>query len=336
MSVKQFQAPPLYVGVDVSKDELVVAFFRAAAGGCTEASFSNDRRGHRRLVQRISKEGGCHRLVFESTSNYSVDLACALQRAGVPACEINPRQARSYADSLNRRAKTDRVDAAVLALAARHLDVPLWTPPTPQALELRNLLRRVSELRSIGAAEKNRLHAQQAATALGRTVQRSIQRQIKCLQRERELLLREARKLVERTPELLANFKLLLSMKGIAEFSALSILSELACSPPQLGCRQWVAWAGLDPRPRESGQRRPGRHISRMGNKYLRVALFMPALVAATRPGAIRDYYVQLLKRGKDKMLALCAVMRKMLHAIWGMLHHQQPFMPDLFCGKRP
>lgn len=105
--------------------------------------------------------------------------------------------------------------------------------------------------------------------------------------------------------------------------------------PPHLSCRQWTAWAGLDPRPRDSGPLKPARHISRMGNKHLRGALYMPALAATRDPGPMQSYYQRLLGRGKAKMVALCAAMRKMLHAIWGMLHHRQPFNEALFLGQK-
>jgi len=329
-------ATPLHVGVDVSKSELVVAQLRGGVAVLPVLTFTNDRSGHRELVRYLKKQRGCERVVFESTSNYSLDMAFALSAARLPVCAINPRQSRSFANSLGRRAKTDRVDAQVLALAASKLDVPVWTPPSPAALQLRSLMRRISELKDFVIAERNRLHAEKAAQSLGEIVEQSIQRQLASLEAEIKLLEKQADELVASQAELANNVRLLCSMVGIGAYSAKALLGELLCSPPQLSCRQWVAWAGLDPQPRDSGQHQPGRHISRMGNKRLRVLLYMPALVAANHTGVIKQYYENLLARGKAKMCALCAVMRKMLHAIWGILHHQQPFNPDRFIGQRP
>lgn len=332
---KKSTLSPVHAGVDVSKDELVVAL-RRATETAAEFSLPNTARGHQQLIRRLRQEGGCVLLLMEATGNYYLDPASAMHKAGIPLVVINPRQARSFADSLNRRAKTDQVDARVLAEAAQKLNLPLWQPPLPEQLKLRCLMRRLSELKERKATERNRLSASKASKLIDADVRRSILRQIKSIEQEIALLQKQAMLLVQDNADLHRSFKLLRSMKGIGELSALSILAELCCAPSGLSCRQWVAWAGLDPRPRDSGKHRSERTISRMGNKRLRNSLFMPALVASHNKGVIQDYYQRMLSRGKAKMVALCATMRKMLHAIWGMLNHQQPFNPTLFIGNRP
>ncbi len=103
--------------------------------------------------------------------------------------------------------------------------------------------------------------------------------------------------------------------------------------PEGLTKRQWVAAAGLDPQPRESGKSiHPPRRISKRGNAHLRAALNIPALVATQHCPAVKAYYLKLQQRGTAKMAAICAVMRKLLQAIWGMFHYDQPFNPSLFC----
>jgi transposase len=332
-AVKKALLAPVHVGVDVSKDELVVAL-RRDTETVAEFSVPNTARGHQQLIRRLRQEGGCTLLLLEATGNFYLDPANAVHKAGIALVVINPRQARSFADSLNRRAKTDRVDAQVLAQAAQSLKLPLWEPPLPEQLRLRGLMRRLSELKERKAEERNRLSASKASKTLGHEIRRSIERQIKSIDQEISLLQKQAMLQVKSSPDLHKSFKLLRSMKGIGELSALKILGELCCAPAGLSCRQWVAWAGLDPRPRDSGKHRSERNISRMGNKRLRNALYMPALVAAHSKGVVQDYYQMMLSRGKAKMVAICAAMRKMLHAIWGMLHHQQPFNPALFIGK--
>jgi transposase len=321
--------------VDVSKQLLEVALL-PSAGPASGLTVPNTAAGHKQLIRSLARAGGCSKLVLEATSNFNLDLAFALQAAGIPLCVINPRQASDFHKGLGRRAKTDRVDALVLAEAAQRLDLPCWTAPPLEALELRSILRRVRELTERGAAEKNRLHALRAAQALGTTVRRSVERQLKLLQQERALLLRTARQLVLDQPQLAADFRLLLTVKGIGELSALAILAETACLPPGLGCKQWVACAGLDPRPRDSGQSKPPRHLSRMGNRWLRLALFMPTLSAAHHTGPLQVYYQRLLARGKAKMVALCAASRKLLHAIWAILTYKQPFNPVAFLPEQP
>lgn len=132
---------------------------------------------------------------------------------------------------------------------------------------------------------------------------------------------------VKSNPELLRAFTHLISTKGIATVAALHILSEICLLPPEMTARQWVAHAGLDPREHSSGtsiQRRPC--ISRVGNAHLRAALFLPALGALTRDPNVRAFYLSLVGRGKPKMHAVVAVMRKLLHSIYGMLRTDTDF----------
>lgn len=332
MSARQpkIKLPPVYAGVDVSKATLAVCLVRP---GETVASFevANNKTGHRQLLAWLKRSGGCEKLVMEATNNFNLNLAFFLSDAKVLLCIINPRQARDFAGGLNRRAKTDKVDAAVLAQAALRLDLPLWVAPAPEKMQLRNVMRQIECLTVQRSRLKNRLRAQLSASILGTAVVRSLRNQIRDVQREIDSLRKEARRLVKSLPELTVDYRLLRTAKGIGELSAWKILAEICCFPPGLDCRQWTAWAGLDPRPRESGNHRPGRHLSKMGNRYLRAALYMPVLVTAHCKGAMQTYYNRLRERGLPKMSALCAGARKLLHTIWGMLHHQQPFNPDLF-----
>jgi len=127
-------------------------------------------------------------------------------------------------------------------------------------------------------------------------------------------------------------FKLLISAKGIGEASAVALLGELAMLPPGLSVRQWVAYAGLDPRPVESGSSvRRAAHISRQGNVRLRSALYMPALVAKRFDPNVRAFAEHLLAKGKSKLVVTTAVMRKLLHAIYGMMKTMTTFDGEKF-----
>lgn len=133
--------------------------------------------------------------------------------------------------------------------------------------------------------------------------------------------------LVQQDLELRPRLALLLSMPGIGEVSALNLLGELSLLAPGLSVRQWVAHSGLDPAHHESGSsvRKPAR-ISRAGNRYLRRALYMPALVAVRHDPHLNAFYQTLLARHKAKLQALIAVARKMLHAIFGMFRWQKDY----------
>ena len=142
-----------------------------------------------------------------------------------------------------------------------------------------------------------------------------------------ERLTRQARKLIAQDPQLVDRFELLDSVPGIGKTSAVQLLGELGVLAPDLEARQWVAYAGLDPRQYTSGtsvHKKP--RISKAGNKHLRHALFMPALVAVRHDPHFRTFYQHLLAKGKFKMQALVAVMRKLLHALHAMFKNHQPY----------
>jgi transposase len=138
--------------------------------------------------------------------------------------------------------------------------------------------------------------------------------------------------LVRGVPALATKLAHLVSAKGIGDASAMRILAELLVLPGDLSAPQWVAHAGLDPRPYESGTsvHRP-RRISKVGNRHLRAALYMPALVAIQHNPNVKAFYNKLVAAGKKPMQAVVAVMRKLLHAIWGMLKHNEDFDGNKF-----
>ena len=157
------------------------------------------------------------------------------------------------------------------------------------------------------------------------------------MQRRLERLQQQAREVVQCDEGLAQRAALIDTAPGFAERSATKLVAELSALPPDMTPGQWVAHAGLDPRPLESGSsQRPPRRISKQGNVRIRAALYMPALVAAHRDPHVKAYYQSLLARGKPKMLALTAVMRRLLHALWGMLQHQKEWDGDKFYRLNP
>ena len=309
----------LNCGIDVSADQLVVAL-EVDGREYGQRSFPNRASGHQALIAWLQKNGARVRVCLEATGVYSLDVALALHAiAGIEVAVLNPKTVNRFAATLCR-SKTDPADAQVLAEYARRMPFQLWQPPTAIALELRAITRHVAALTQQHTRESNRLHAASASSAGARCVRQDLKRSLRDLEHRIEKLRAAALALVERDPELCLRFAFLLSMPGIGEVSALNLLGELALLAPGLNVRQWVAHSGLDPAHHESGRsvRKPSR-ISRAGNRYLRRALYMPALVAVRHDPHLRAFYQALLSRRKAKLQALIAVARKMLHAIFGM-----------------
>jgi transposase len=326
----------LLCGVDVGSKELVVAL-DPGNGRVWEGAFGNDAAGHRKLVKRLARKNGTARVCVEATGIYHLDLCLALAKAnGIEVTVANPRATKDFARAQLRRSKTDRTDALSLLEFVRRMDFEAWVPPKPTILALRALSRRIQALLVTRAQEKNRLHADASVEATPRAIRESIERHIDSLNAEIGALTESALEVVRADGGLEQRFEHLVSVKGIAQASAVTLLAELSVLPEDMSARQWVAHAGLDPKHSESGTSVKGRlRISKVGNRHLRAALFLPAMVASQHEGRVRAYYQKLLAKGKKPMQALVAVMRKLLHAIHGMFQHDADFDGTKFFAER-
>lgn len=220
-------------------------------------------------------------------------------------------------------------DAAVLREFAARMPFQAWRPPSAAALKLVAVARRLEALTDMMAAEKNRLHAASLSEALPAIIRRDVRRSIQTQQRAIDRLTRAAQEFIADDPERARRYELLLSIPGFGATSVVHTLAELTMLPADMDVRQWVAYAGLDPRQYSSGTSVHKKvRISKAGNPSAdgRRALYMPALVAVRHDPHVRAFYEHLLARGKTKMQALVATMRKLLHAIYGMFKHDQLF----------
>ena len=245
---------------------------------------------------------------------------------------VNPRAIKDFARACMQRAKTDALDAGVMLDFLQRMPFAPWQPPAPEILELQAINRRIDQLHTELTREKNRRHAADFAGASADAIAHDIEVNIRDLERRLERMHESGLELVRGMPALATKLAHLVSAKGIGETSAMRLLAELLTLPDDLTAPQWVAHAGLDPRPYESGTsiHRP-RRISKVGNRHLRAALYMPALVAIQHDPNVKAFYRKLIAAGKRPMQAMVAVMRKLLHAIWGMLKHDQNFDGNKF-----
>jgi len=314
-------------GIEVSAQELVVSLGREGRAERLR-SFPNTAEGHDAILRFLHSGAQRVRVVLESTGLYGLDLAYALhQDARVEVMVANPRAVRHLASALMQRSKNDRLDAEVLREFAARMPFQAWVAPSPQCFALCALTRRLETLTEQSAAEKNRLHAASLSVAFPAAVRRDLQRSVRSIQRAIVRLTREAQRILEGDSLLNSSYHLLLTAKGIGPTSALRLLAETALLSEDLDVRQWVAYAGLDPREYQSGSSVHKKvRISKTGNRHLRRALYMPALVAVRHEPHLRAFYRHLLAQGKCKMQALVAAMRKLLHAVYGMLKHRQPY----------
>ena len=318
---------PAATGIDVSQRTLDVTH-RAPTGALRTAQFPNTAAGHRQLIRWLTKGGQAAQVVLEATGVYGLDLALALHAARrLTVMVLNPRAARKFAEACALRSRTDATMAAMLCEYAARMEFVPWGPPAPACRALRDVARRLATLTRERAREQNRAHAAAATAQTSAIVLNDLRVNLGHLQRRITELERQALALIAREPALAQAYRHLISVRGIAATSAIQLLGELLVLPADMTARQWVAHSGLDVRHVTSGtsvHKRP--RISKRGNAHLRRVLYMPALVAVRYEPHVRAFYEQLLAAGKLPLQALVAVMRKLLHAIYGMLKTNTDF----------
>jgi transposase len=303
----------VYVGIDVSKDKLDVAMW--GEKGCPE--LSNSKRGITKLVKQMLVLGP-KLIVVEATGGYEESLVMALFEAGLPVALVSPQRVRQYARAKGLLAKTDRIDAQVLADFGKKLQPRLFVGKSEERRRLSALLGRRKQLNEMLQAEKNRQRTQDLK------LQQSLKRTVRFLEIELKAIDQEIEKFLQEHQELEEQEKLLRSAKSIGRVTAATLLADL----PELGQldrKEIAALVGVAPMNRDSGRKR-GHRKTQGGRPDVRSALYMSALTGIRYNPILKAQYTHLVKRGKEKKVAITACMRKMLTILNAMMRDQQPF----------
>jgi transposase len=305
-----------FVGLDISKDTINVA---VSATGTVE-EFANQKEGYKRLTTCLKRHGTIQ-VVMEATGGYHRNIAQHLHEKGKFAVSVvNPRQVRDFAKAKGILAKTDDVDARVLAQFGEAIKPPVWVPKESAVEELDAMVKRREQLVQMIQMEKVRLE-----TTWRPAARRSIQKHIQYMEKDVSGLEKEIKVLTSQG-DLKEKSDLLQSMDGVGQVTAWTLLARL----PELGHadgKSISSLVGLAPFNHDSGKHRGQRHIFG-GRSDVRRVLYMAALAAAvrTKKGAIRQFYERLLGLGKPKKLAITACMRKMLVILNAMVRDNQNY----------
>jgi transposase len=307
-----------YVGIDVSKDQLDIA---VRPTGDTWST-ANDAPGIIEVAQRWAQ---LHPklVVLEATGGLQMPVAGALASAGLPLAMVNPRQVRDFARATGRLAKTDRLDAQVLAHFAEAVRPTPYPLPDTQAQELTALLTRRHQVVEMLTAEKNRLRATRSEA-----VRQRVQDHIRWLEQELADLDDDLDHTLRDSPLWREKDNLLRSVPGIGQVVSITLLADL----PELGTlsrHQIAALVGVAPLNRDSGRLR-GKRTVWGGRARVRAALYMAALTASRYNPIIKAFYHRLCGAGKARKVALTACMRKLLIILNSMVKHQQTWTPDV------
>jgi transposase len=303
------------IGIDVSKAEFVIAVHPSGETWTSETTPA----AIEALVARL-QAFGAPLIVMEATAGYELALAAACAGAALPVAVVNPRQVRAFAQAIGRTAKTDAIDAGVLALFGARVQPAPRAIPDAETQALAGLVTRRRQLLEMLGAERRRL-AQAPPTG---PVTRDLRTHIRWLERRVRDVDDEIGTAVQQSPVWRVHEDLLRSVPGIGPTVARTLLAEL----PELGHldrRAIAALVGVAPFNRDSGQWR-GRRMIWGGRASVRAALYMSALVAARYNAPLRTFYQRLRDAGKPAKVALVAVMRKLLTTLNAMIKHQTPW----------
>jgi transposase len=310
---------PNYVGIDVAKDSMEVTVHE----GKERWAFSNDERGLTNLITKMKRLSPCL-IVMEATGGYEVTIAAELQSRGFPAAVVNPRHIRDFARSVGILAKTDILDAKVIARYAATVQPTTRALPTEETKRLAGIMMRRRQIVAMRTAEKNRLHQADPA------VKERIKVHITWLEQELNDLNKELKQMIESNPEWKEKSEIIQSVPGVGPNLAITILSDF----PELGRlnrKQTAALSGVAPFNRDSGTMRGKRSIWG-GRGVVRTAAYMSTISAIRFNPLLKPFYKRLIEAGKLRKVAMVACMRKLLcilnamlknHTTWDCKVHQ-------------
>lgn len=309
--------PSFFIGIDVSKDTLDV--YVSPSG--ERRRVANEASGIETLIERLraATPGAEALIVLEATNRFWQAPAAALAGAGFACAVVNPRQVREFARALGQRAKSDPLDAHVLALFAERIRPPVRPLPDPAREVAQELLARRAQLIGMRTAEKNR-----RASARAPRVKRDINASIAFLDQRLAGIDEEIDQWLKSTPLDQRRVNLLTSFRGIGARTARALLLTL----PELGSltgKQIAALAGLAPFARDSGRHRGQRHIGG-GRAGVRASLYMPTLTAIRCNPVISAFYRHLIESGKHHYVAITACMRRILVILNAIVKSNQPW----------
>lgn len=320
--------PSLFLGIDVGKKDL----FCHIIGTCQPVSrrFDNTRNGIGQLIAWLFETGhpGQVRACLEQTGHYGDGIAEALHEMGVAGLHlVNPQRIKAFGMQKLRRNKSDTADAKLIArfLMAEHPDLRTWQPRSLAQQKVTALSRHADSLTKEAAKLKTMLEG-----CPDKHVTASLGRMIRMFRKEIESLRVRIRGIIGKSPELRARCELLRTIPGIGEIAAHTVLAEL----PDIGrfgsARQLAAWVGLTPRHFVSGTSGKTRTpITKIGSVQLRRGLFMPAMTARVFNPLLKTFADRLIANGKKPKQVIIAVMRKLLHQIYGILRSGMPYNPE-------
>jgi transposase len=322
------------VGIDVSKKKLDVVL--VVGGKVKSKVLDNTTAGHQQLIDWLTKAkvplAEVH-VCMEATGVYFEPVACTLHAAGIKVSVVNPACIKGFGSSENLRNKNDAVDAGLIARYCAAMAPALWAPAPLEQRQLRAWTLRIQSLKDFRQQESNRLEAHAVA---GMTeVAAHVKEHIAWLDAEIKKLEKDIDDHINRHPGLKHDADLMRSIPGLGATTVARILGHIGDVRRFSSAKAFAAFLGVTPKQRTSGTSLKGRTmISRTGSSALRAALFMPSLVARKHNPILNNFAERMLANGMAKQAVILAVMHKLAHLVYGVIHNGTPFDAN-FGSKR-
>lgn len=329
MNASDLPQPPepqqAVAGIDVSKHKLDLHLWPVG----TDASFDNTPVGIDKLIKRMAKQP-VRLIVIEATGRYERRAALALMDAGFEVAVVNPRQPRDFAKASGQLAKTDAIDARILAQFGAVIGPRVSEKPSENQMILDELVARRRQLVQMITMENNRLEQ-----TLHKPIVQAIRRMVKALQKQLDQVEKQILDLIDRDDDWKDRFILLKSVPGVGDATAATLIAELP-ELGQLNRQQIAALVGVAPMNRDSGKQRGQRHITG-GRASVRKVLYMAALTARSYNPIIKAFAQRLSAAGKPFKVVMTACMRKLLTMLNTMVRDAQPWNPEYAqCQNNP
>lgn len=322
------QQPSFFLGIDVGKVDLYCHII--SKNEPISARFDNTSTGIKKLKEWVKKNTNIQQLsaCLEQTGHYGKAVATALHQFNIVSLHlVNPRQIKAYGNQKLRRNKSDTADAKLIAqfLKSEQHDLITWEPPSPDNEKITSLSRYADSITKDNARLKTRCESVTNSSIL-----RSIKRRIKLQENEIIAIRKQINKIIKNNDLLHTTSELLTSIPGVGEVCSHIVLAELPQIQLFKNARQLAAWAGLTPQHYQSGTSgRSTTPITKVGSAHLRSGLFMPAMNARVFNPLLKTFSERLKENGKTPKQIIIAVMRKLIHQIYGILKSGEPYNPE-------
>lgn len=325
-------------GIDISKDSIVVCF-GVMHDDCSKKfsksfTFSNDNKGFKKLIQSVNNidvfrsEDNIKSVwfVLEATGVYYENLAYYLGENNFKVSVIVPTKTKSFMKTLENKSKTDKLDAVGLAQYGLEKDIKEWKAPSLVFKELKELAREYYNTKELRSQLKNKLHAKEYSHKPNDETVKRLKLQIKFFDKQIKEILQQIKNLIESDDDLNSRIKKVMTAKGIGLITVISIVAETNGFDLIENCKQLVSYAGLDIIHNQSGTITGKTRISKKGNKFIRNAVYMPALCAARFNENLKRVYKRLCISKSYKKIAVIAVARKLLILVYTLWKNNEEF----------